>query len=91
MLKPSEKNIPQPLPLKWKDKFLGVVASIITALLLLATNALLKGMELDIADAILVQSFSQIVIFLILLATKRAHYGFGRSMKTRVFIGSEAV
>ena len=72
MLKPSERNIPQPSPLKWKDKFLGVVASIITALLLLATNALLKGMELDIADAILVQSFSQIVIFFILLTAKRS-------------------
>ena len=40
--------------------------------LLLATNALLKGMELDIADAMLVQSFIQIVIFLILLTAKRS-------------------
>lgn len=72
MLKPPEKDIPQRLSLKWKDTFLGVVASIVTALLLLATNALLKGMELDIADAILVQSFSQIVIFLILLAAKKS-------------------
>ena len=64
-------NIPITPPSKWKDKVVGVFASFFTSLLLLTTNAMLKGLNLDIADALFVQSVVQVIVFIIMVYIKR--------------------
>ena len=53
------------------EKTVGVILSFASAFLLLVTNSILKGMELDFSDAIFVQSLTQVIIFGLLLYSKR--------------------
>ena len=51
---------------------LGVLLSFGSAFLLLVTNSILKGMELDFSDAIFIQSLTQVLTFGSLLCRKRS-------------------
>ena len=72
LLKPSDGDEKGQFERKGNEKMLGVSLSFCSALLLLVTNSILKGMELDFSDAIFVQSLTQVITFGLLLCRKRS-------------------
>ena len=74
MLKPSDGDGKGQLERKGNEKTLGVLLSFGSAFLLLVTNSILKGMELDFSDAMFVLSLTQVITFGLLLCRKRSSF-----------------
>ena len=53
---------------------LGVLLSIGSAILLVLTNSIIKGLKVDFADAIFVQSVGQVVILAMIICTKGSYF-----------------
>ena len=74
LLKPSDGDGKGQFERKGNEKTLGVLLSFGSAFLLLVTNSILKGMELDFSDAMFVLSLTQVITFGLLLCRKRSSF-----------------